>query len=104
MDSSHIRYDRTAEAGRPHPGEPDWIDQKLQYPAQPDRVEYLLRYSPLRRPRDFSPRRPYRGIAGAIERGGVNGGFSDAGGFIRGYSYLGHAFSLASCADESLGG
>ncbi len=69
----------------------------------PGRLEHLLRHSPLRRSPDLSARRPHRGIAGAVERPGVDGGFSDPGRRARSHAYLRNAFPLAARADEPLG-
>src|ERR1700728_1209536 len=103
MDSSHVRHHRVTEAGGSHPGESSGRNRKEQHGSTSDRLEYVLRHSPLWRSPDFSARPTYRGIAGAIELAGVNGGFSNPSRGIPGYAYLRHALALAPRVDESRG-
>src|SRR5579871_4491250 len=103
MDSTHVRYDRTAQTGRPYFGKLNCSHRTQQYSAESEHLEYLLRHSPLRRSGDFSPCRPNGHFSRPVEREGNDSGFSGTSWLTWSYAYFRNTFSLATRADEPFG-
>src|SRR6202035_3751022 len=103
MGSSYLRYDGFPEDGRAHVVEPGGSDPRRHHARKPRCMEHLLRYSPLWRPADFLARASMREIAGAVERPGIDGGFSDPGGCAQSDAHIRDPVSLASRPYKPIG-
>ena len=103
MDSADLGNDGTAEAGDAYAGESCGLCLGDESQCGSDCVEHVLRHAALRRAAYFSARSIDGNFAGGVERSGAGGGFSCAGRCAWSYAYIGHAFALATRADESVG-
>src|SRR3984957_19776721 len=99
MDPAHFRDDGTAEAGRAFSRESRrntaaTSNRTGRCGSHADRVEYVLRYPPLRRIADLPARRARRRAARAVERERVPRRFPRAGRRAPGDAYLRYPFAL----------
>src|SRR2546430_4074152 len=83
-----------------HLGQSGGSDRRGSVTDRPGGVEHLLRHSPVWRLADFAAGAAGWGLAGAVERRGIDGGLSDPGRRAGGDPPLGDPVALASCAHE----
>ena len=96
----HLRHDRRAQDGGPHPGRPDRRHPTATAPRRAQHLGHLLRHPPLRRPADPAARADRRLVDDPLRRPRARRQAPGPARPARRHPPLRHALALAARADE----